>query len=247
MKPAWALHKKAQVLPNSSEFPKRPAGFSAAAVLYISSSLTPADSALTFRLPRSLSVSKGPGSKPLIVTPSLTVSLAIPAQNPVKPILAPFDSPRIEMGDFTAAEVMLIIRPNFLEIISSTVNLINSIAVSMFASTAFIQSSLVQSLNWPGGGPPALLTRMSTGPEVFNAISLPSLVVISQATPSTLTLYFDRISFAVLTMSFSVLAHIVKLTPASANASAQPLPRPLLAAQTSAFLPCIPKSIFVPF
>jgi hypothetical protein len=43
----------------------------------------------------------------------------------------------------------------------STVALISSIGVSMLASSALIQSSRVQLRKSPGGGPPALLIRMS--------------------------------------------------------------------------------------
>jgi hypothetical protein len=65
------------------------------------------------------------------------------------------------MGDFTEAEVMLTMRPNFRSIIPSVTALIMKIGASMLASRALIQVSRSQSRKSPGGGPPALFTRMS--------------------------------------------------------------------------------------
>ena len=81
----------------------------------------------------------------------------MPATKPVRPARAPLDRPSTSIGDFTAAEVMLTMRPNFRAIMPSTVALISSIGVSMLASIALIQSSRVQLRKSPGGGPPALL------------------------------------------------------------------------------------------
>ncbi len=80
---------------------------------------------------------------------------------PVRPLRAPLDRPSTSIGAFTAAEVMLTMRPNLRAIMPSTVALISSIGVSMLASIALIQSSRVQLRKSPGGGPPALLIRMS--------------------------------------------------------------------------------------
>jgi len=51
--------------------------------------------------------------------------------------------------------------PNRRSIIGSRVALMSMIAASMFASSAAIQSSRDQDRKSPGGGPPALLTRIS--------------------------------------------------------------------------------------
>jgi hypothetical protein len=57
----------------------------------------------------------------------------------------------------------------------------------MLASIALIQSSRVQLRKSPGGGPPALLTRMSIWPAAFSAASRPSCVVMSPTTSVTST------------------------------------------------------------
>ena len=179
-----------------------------------------------------------------MVTPSFATSRAIPAQKPVRPVRAPFERPRIAIGDFTAPEVMFTIRPNVRSIIPSIVALISSMAVSMLASTALIQSSRVQSRKVPGGGPPALFTRMSRlVSNGASAFSRPSAVVMSHAMACTVAPVADRISSAVASIASGVRAQIVKSTPFCASAMADALPRPLLDAQTRAFFPLIPRSM----
>jgi hypothetical protein len=67
----------------------------------------------------------------------------------------------MSMGAFTADEVMLTMRPKRRAIMPSTVALMSSIGVSMLASSARIHAARSQSRKSPGGGPPALLIRMS--------------------------------------------------------------------------------------
>ena len=80
----------------------------------------------------------------------------------------------MSIGAFTAPEVMLTTRPKPRAAIASTVALISSIGVSMLASSALIQASRSQSRKSPGGGPPALLTRMSTCGQAASAAARPS-------------------------------------------------------------------------
>src|SRR3984957_7239025 len=151
MKPALAPQRNAQAWPNSSGSPKRPAGLSFARSAITASTDIPRLSASAFAVPRSRSVLKGPGSRPLMVTLLITVLRDRPATKPVRPARAPLDNPKISIGDFTAAEVMLTMRPNLRAIMPSTVALISSIGVSMLASMALIQSSRVQLRKSPGG------------------------------------------------------------------------------------------------
>src|SRR6185312_14371457 len=72
-------------MPNSSAVPKRPAGWALAPAAYSSSKLRPALAARVLVVLRRRSVSNGPGSKPLIVTPWRIVVRATPATKPVRP------------------------------------------------------------------------------------------------------------------------------------------------------------------
>src|SRR3954471_7736127 len=118
---------------------------------------------------RSRSVRNGPGSSPLIVTLYLATWRASPAEKAVSPARAPFDIPRLGIGDFTEPEVMLTMRPNLRSHMPSTVALISMIGVSMFALTAFCQSSTDHSRKSLGVGPPQLLTRMSGSGQAASA------------------------------------------------------------------------------
>src|SRR6185437_15790344 len=184
-----------------------------------------------------------PGRRLLIVTLCLTVLRAMPATKPVRPERAPFERPRMSMGAFTADEVMLTMRPKLRAIMASTVLRMSSIGVSMLASSALIHASRSHSWKSPGGGPPALLTRMSGLGQAARAAARPSGVVMSQTTVATLAPVFFRISAAVASRASRPRARMTSSTPSLAKAIAQPLPSPLLAAQTSAFLPAMPRSI----
>jgi hypothetical protein len=118
------------------------------------STVLPCALAAPIAVPRSRSVSNGPGSRLLIVTLCATVLRAMPATKPVRPARAPLDSPRASIGAFTALEVMLTMRPNLRAIMPSIVVLISSIGVSMLAFSAFSQSSCECLRKSPAGGPP---------------------------------------------------------------------------------------------
>ena len=194
-----------------------------------------------------VSVANAPGNILFMVTLCIGVCRDSPAIKPVSPARAPFDSPKIGIGAFTAAEVILTIRPNFRSIIPSNTVLINSIGVSMFACSAFSQSVTSKSLKSPAGGPPALLIRISSSPGQASSVSSrPSDVVISAATVLTSTFVFERICSEVSARASTPRATITTLTPSSARDSAHALPNPLLPAQTKPHLPLIPKSIIPP-
>jgi hypothetical protein len=151
------------------------------------------------------------------------------------------------MGAFTAPEVMLTMRPKPRAAIASTVARMSAMGASMLASSAAIHCSRSQSRKSPGGGPPALLTRMSTCGQAASAAARPASVAMSPATVRTSTAGFStRSAAAVASRSASPRAVMTTLTPSSASASAQPRPKPLLAAQTSAQRPFNPKSMSAP-
>ncbi len=141
--------------------------------------------ALWAKLARRRSVSNWPGSRLLMVTLWATVRRDRPATKPVRPLRAPLDNARMSIGAFTADEVMLTMRPKPRSIIASTVARISAIGASMLASSAAIQSSRSKLRKSPGGGPPALLTRMSTCGQATSAAVRPASVVTSAATART--------------------------------------------------------------
>ena len=176
---------------------------------------------------------------------------ARPATNPVSPLRAPLLSPRFSIGALALTEVMLTMRPKPRCAMPSTVALIKAIGVSMLASSAASQSSRDQLRKSPGGGPPALVTTMSNavpGPcGCANTAVRPASVVMSAATDSTLDCGLLRSPSNCCTASCSgpaVRATTSTLAPSRTSAWAQPRPRPLLAPQTNAHLPLIPRSIF---
>src|SRR5882757_10659612 len=178
-----------------------------------------------------------------MVTPCRTVTRATPATKPVRPLRAPLLKPNMSIGAFTELDVMFTIRPKPRFIMPSTDALMNSMGVSMLASIALIQSSRCQSRKSPGGGPPALLTMMSGSGQAASTCLRPASVVTSTATAVTFTPVFLRISSAVASSSALVRALMTRSTPSWASAMAQPLPKPLLAAQTIALRPLMPISI----
>src|SRR5690606_31866044 len=113
----------------------------------------------------------------------------------------------------------------------------------MLASTALRQSSSEKSLKSPGGGPPALLIRMSGFGHASSRARRPSSVVTSQAMAVTLGAPSWRRCSAVASSASLPRAQIVSSTPSRASASAHPLPKPLDAAQTIADLPLMPRSM----
>src|SRR5213076_1087836 len=113
-----------------------------------------------------------------------------------EPGARPVREPQDVDGVLTALDVMLTTRPKRRAIMPSTVALMRRIGASMFASSALIQVSRSQSRKSPGGGPPALFTRMSGAGHAASSAARPASVVTSPATAVTRTPAASRISFA---------------------------------------------------
>lgn len=209
-----------------------------------SSKLTPVTRAAPSIFCFSRSVTVAPGSRLLMVTLCRATWRDSPPTKPVSPARAPFDSPSVSMGMRTALDVILTMRPKRRATMPSSVALMSSMGASMLASMAAIQCSRVQFRKSPGGGPPALLTRMSGSGQAARAAWRPISLAMSAATAVTVTPVAARISAAVAWSASAPRATIVTFTPSCASASAQARPRPLLAAHTSADLPCMPRSMF---
>ncbi|MDT4864120.1 hypothetical protein FQZ97_988670 [compost metagenome] len=118
----------------------------------------------------------------MIVTPCFATCLAVPATKPVSPLRDALDRPNSGIGDFTDAEVMLTTRPQLLSIMPGRTAFISKIGVSMLAFSAFNHSFVSQSDHSPGGGPPALVTRMSAFGSASRSSCRPSTVVTSATT-----------------------------------------------------------------
>jgi hypothetical protein len=97
-------------------------------------------------------------------TPFDATCRAVPATKPVRPVRAAFDRPSAGIGAFTDCEVMFTTRPQPRSIMAGRSAVISAMGVSMLASSALMKSSRPQSDQSPGGGPPALVTRMSISP-----------------------------------------------------------------------------------
>ena len=178
-----------------------------------------------------------------MVTLKRAGSREIPATKPVNPERAPLDNPSGSNGCFTAALVILIIRPNRRSIMPSRVRRIMSIGLYILPLTASNHSFCPQLRKSPGGGPPALFTRISGAEQAARTASRPASVVMSPTTVVTSAPVATRISSAVAASVSACLAIITNLAPSAAKAIAHPLPSPLLAAQTNAVFPAIPSSI----
>ncbi len=104
-----------------------------------------------------------------------------------------------------------------------------------------MKSSRSQSVHRPGGGPPALVTRMSTSPAAASTLARPASDVISAATGVTLDAEFvaDRLGRGLQRLLRRARSSPDRPPPRPARA-AQPSPSPLDDAQTSARLPVSP-------
>ena len=77
---------------------------------------------------------------------------------------------------------MLTMRPNFRSIMPGRKKRTVSTAANTLVSKAERQASGVASRNWPGGGPPALVTRIDTGPSADAALnSVCALVALAMS------------------------------------------------------------------
>src|ERR1700693_5274904 len=105
MYPAWMLHKKAQVCPNSGGVPKRFAGISAMACAARAASGFPVFLDAAAKQLRKRWVAKPPGRRMLMVTFLSTTLLSTPDANAVRPARAALDKSSPAIGILTLMEV----------------------------------------------------------------------------------------------------------------------------------------------
>src|SRR6185312_3684831 len=116
-----------------------------------------------------------------------------------------------------------------------------------FASIAFRQSSMLAARNPLAGGPPALVTQISTEPNLSATASTKlctaAASVTSKACVKTSALDCLRTSCAAASSFSRVRAHIATRHPSAAKAAAVSRPIPWLEAATIATRPRKPVSI----
>src|SRR6266702_106299 len=109
-------------------------------------------------------VAMRPGKIMLQVTPSAPTSRANVFDQATRLDRSAFEIPRLWIGATTPEDVLVMIRPHFRDRILGKTASVTLITDSTMLSKLFVQSVP----SWPkagvGGGPPVLLTRMSTGP-----------------------------------------------------------------------------------
>ena len=189
------------------------------------------------------SVAKTPGRMLLMVTLAWATSRATPARKAVRPARAAEETSSPVSGVSTLAEVMLTMRPKPRAIMPSTTACVSSSGVAMFCATPSSSASRVTSRKGLGGGPPLLLTRMSTSGDAASSACWPALVETSATTAITVAPVLARIALAVSSRVLASRPLMTTVQPASASAWAQPRPSPLLEAQTMAVRPAIPRSM----
>ena len=166
--------------------------------------------------------------------------------NPTTPGRAVFDSRRFLTGCFTATDVMATMRPQPFLRISGRAASVSWTVDRRLRSTAFLYASGVKSSTPPGGGPPALATRMSRRPN-SDAVRSTSRAqnassATSPATGTTLRPVSRAISPAVASRASGDLELMTTSAPSLASRSATARPRPFDAPVTRAALSFSPRS-----
>ena len=223
---AASLHKKATTWPKSPASPIR----------------INACSSSPYR-----SVTRGvrwrPGCTLFTVTPSRATSSASVFKNAVAPARAVFDKMSCAIGWRTASEVIATTRPHRRSCMPGTAALHIATTDIRFRSIAAGYASTGVDAKLPGGGPPALATRMSTAPSasaasVTNPVA-PAVVETSAMMPT----HPLPISAAASARRCGSRPQIATCTPSAARAFADASPNPDVPAATAARRPLIPRSM----
>src|SRR6185312_8794396 len=115
------------------------------------------------------SVSVYPGMTLFTVTPQVATSFASVRANPVTAARTLFERIRLSTGCLTAIDVMLMMRPHSRSFIPGSTARVMLTALSNVRRHASVHADGGCASNGPAGGPPALLTRMSTRPNSSRA------------------------------------------------------------------------------
>src|SRR6058998_743062 len=193
------------------------------------------------------SVMMRPGRTTLTVMPSLARSPARVLNSPATAGRMPLESMSPSTGCFTELDWIVRMRPHPAFFMCGSTSRIRRTTERCTCAKAACHCSSVSSAKGPGGGPPALATRMSTPPRVsadrattrrMSSARAASALMASASAP---VLIFT--SAAASWSAASPRAHMTTRAPSAASPMAQALPMPRLAAITSATFPLSPRSM----
>src|SRR5262249_52351024 len=226
---ACSEHTNAATVPKSSGRPITPAGMPL---------VSPPPSRCT------RSVSCMPGWSELTVTPSAATSRATVLRKPVAPARAVLERIRYGIGCRTASDVIATTLPHRCSRIEGTAASHIAITERQLSSMAARYWSTLVEEKFPGGGPPAFVTKMSRPPRASRADSTkPRAPVAVETATVTATPPWPMVRAASPTAPSSRL-QIATCTPSFASAAAAANPNPRLAAATAARRPEMPRSMW---
>ena len=185
-----------------------------------------------------------PGTTMLAVTPSAAISRASDFDHPTNASRSAFEIARFGIGAITPDEVLVMMRPHLRCRIAGNTRSATAIMESTISSKCRRHSPGSWSIAGVGGGPPVMLTTISTEPISRSMRSM--LASITDKSPSR---HGSAISFVpAVPMAGSTAARAVSsasasaiLAPSSARDNAMARPSPPAPARTSAVLPSIPR------
>src|SRR5579863_3024716 len=195
------------------------------------------------------SVAMRPGKTMLHVTPSGPTSRDEVLDHPTSDSLRALDIARLGIGATTPDEVEVIIRPQRRALMPGRTRSVIAITERTIALNCSAHSLGSCPAADVGGGPPVLLTRISTGPRVLSAsaiwASTRPISARSQVMPWAMLPNAATAAMEVASASGAMSARAT-FTPSPASASAMARPSPPPPPSTSAVFPFIPKSILGP-
>src|SRR6266576_3061841 len=150
------------------------------------------------------------------------------------------------VGCFTVVDVMYTIEPPPPLRMCGSTRRVRRTAEKRVTPTAFCHAASSRSSKRPGGGPPALDTRMSIVPNLSTAVLISFWQPASDPTSATVHCTSAPVlrctSSAAARIAASSRLHITTRAPSRANSSATARPRPLLDAATMDTLSRRPRS-----
>ncbi len=188
-----------------------------------------------------------PGMTLFTVMPWVATSLASVRAKPVTAARTALLRISPSTGCLAAIDVTLTMRPQPRACMPGRTPRTRAMTLCKVVRSAWSHAASSCCWNGPAGGPPALVTRMSTPPcariAASSTAATPAAVATSATTAVTGTPCAARIACAVASSASPPRAQRTSDVPSAASASADARPNPLLEAATSATRPRMPRSI----